>query len=296
MVRYETNISDKAFDIINHIILVLLALSFLVPFVVIISTSFVSEQEAARRGAFILFPEEFNLVAYKALLSHGSVIYNAYAITLFRVIVGTFLNLLFTITLAYGMSKRFLPGINIITTYVFFTMLFGGGLIPTYMVVKGLNLVDSIWALIIPSLINTWNLLVMRTFFSQIPESLEESATIDGASPFRILISIILPLSLPSISTIGLFYAVRHWNAWFDAAIYINSSNKRPMQIILREIVLTYSNLDVNNQVLSDSAEVPPAATLKSAAIIVSTIPILLVYPFIQKYFVKGVMIGAIKG
>ncbi len=296
MARRKININEQTFDVFNHAFMIVLALSFLIPFLIIISTSFVSEQESARRGAFILFPEEFDLVAYRALLSHGSIIYNAYFITIFRVVVGTTLNLLFTCTLAYGLSKRNLPGRNVITTYVFFTMLFGGGLIPTYLVVKTLRLTDTIWALIFPGLISTWNLLVMRTFFSQIPESLEESATIDGASPLRILVSVVLPLSLPSIATIGLFYAVGHWDAWFDAAIYINDHKKRPMQIILREIVLTYSNQDVNNVLLSDSAEVPPAATLKSAAIVVSTLPILLVYPFIQKYFVKGVMIGAIKG
>mgnify|MGYP001079051242 CR=1 FL=1 len=292
----RTTTGEKVFQIFNYIFLILLSLTFLVPFLVVLSTSFVSEAESMRRGAFILIPQELDLTAYKMLLSRGSILFNAYKITVFRVAVGTFLNLTFTSMLAYGLSKRNLPGRNFFITLIFITMLFGGGLIPTYMLIKGLGLVDSIWVMIIPGLISAWNTIIMRNFFYTIPDSLEESATLDGATPFQILIKIIFPVSLPAFVTIGLFYAVGHWNAWFDAAIYINDRSKMPVQVIMRNIVLTMTTQDVNNEFISDFGVRPPAQTLKSAVIIVSTIPILCIYPFLQKHFVKGVMIGSIKG
>ncbi|HHY22654.1 MAG TPA: carbohydrate ABC transporter permease, partial [Clostridiaceae bacterium] len=274
----------------------LLSLTFIVPFLIVLSTSFVSEEEVMRRGAFILMPQKLDLTAYKMLLSGGSILFNAYKVTIFRVVVGTLLNLTFTSMLAYGLSKKNLPGRNLFITMIFITMLFGGGLIPTYMLIKGLRLVNSIWVMIIPGLISAWNMIIMRNFFYTIPDSLEESATLDGATPMQILLKIIFPLSLPAFATIGLFYAVGHWNAWFDAAIYINDRNKMPVQIIMRNIVLTMTTQDVNNEFISDFGVRPPAQTLKSAVIIISTIPILCIYPFLQKHFVKGIMIGSIKG
>ena len=179
---------------------------------------------------------------------------------------------------------------------VFITMLIGGGLIPTYMVVKELKLINSLWALIIPSLMSVWNMLIMRNFFYTIPDSLEESAMIDGATPFQILIRIIIPVSLPVFATIGLFYAVGHWNAWFDAVIYLNDTNKYPVQVVLRNFVLTMTDYELELEQSTGIAAKPPAVTIRAAIIIVSTFPILCIYPFIQKYFIKGVMIGAIKG
>lgn len=287
---------EKVFQIFNYIFLVLLSLTFLIPFLVVFSTSFVSEAEAMRRGSFILIPQKFDLTAYKMLLSGGSILFNAYKITIFRVVVGTFLNLTFTSMLAYGLSKRNLPGRNFFITLIFITMLFGGGLVPTYMLIKSLGLVDSVWVMIIPGLISAWNTIIMRNFFYTIPDSLEESATLDGASPLQILIKIIFPVSLPAFSTIGLFYAVGHWNSWFDAAIYINDRNKMPVQVIMRNIVLTMTTQDLNTEFISDFGVRPPAQTLKCAVIIVSTVPILCIYPFLQKHFVKGVLVGSIKG
>jgi putative aldouronate transport system permease protein len=287
---------ENMFKGFNYIFQTLLSLTFIVPFLIVLSTSFVSEEEVMRRGAFILMPQKLDLTAYKMLLSGGSILFNAYKVTIFRVVVGTLLNLTFTSMLAYGLSKKNLPGRNLFITMIFITMLFGGGLIPTYMLIKGLRLVNSIWVMIIPGLISAWNMIIMRNFFYTIPDSLEESATLDGATPMQILLKIIFPLSLPAFATIGLFYAVGHWNAWFDAAIYINDRNKMPVQIIMRNIVLTMTTQDVNNEFISDFGVRPPAQTLKSAVIIISTIPILCIYPFLQKHFVKGIMIGSIKG
>lgn len=290
----KASASERVFDVFNIVALTLLSLAFLVPFLTILSTSFVSAEESMRRGAFILIPEKLDFGAYDMLLNRGMIIFNAYKVTLFRVTVGTFLNLLFTATLAYGLARRTLPGRNAIVSFIFLTMIFSGGLIPSYMLIDKLGLKDSLWVLVVPGLISAWNLFIMRNFFQALPEELEESAIIDGAGPARILWSIVVPLSMPAIATIGLFYAVGHWNEWFGASIYINDQSKLPIQVIMRNILLT--------GVIQDETQVeyirdpPPAAALKSAVIIISTLPILFVYPFIQKYFVKGIMVGSIKG
>ena len=279
-----------------HLILIILCTIFILPFIIVLGTSFVSEQEAARRGAFILIPQRFDITAYRILLGQGSIIYNAYKITLIRVIVGTALNLLFSSFMAYGLSKKFLPGRNTIITMIFITMLFSGGLVPNFLLVKGLGLYNSVWSMILPGLVNAWYMIIMKNFFTQLPDSLEESAVIDGATPFRILISIVFPISLPAFTTIGLFYAVAHWNSWFDASIYISDLKKLPVQIILRNVIISMSDKDINNRVVGKGMVKPPAETMKCAVIMVSTIPILCIYPFIQKYFVKGIVVGAIKG
>lgn len=288
--------NERIAKVLIYIILVALTISFLLPFIVVFSTSFVSEAEYARRGGYILWPENFDFGAYDILLGRSSVIANAYGITLFRVVVGTFLNLVFTTMLAYVLAQRGLPGRAFLTLVIFITMIFSGGLIPTFMLVDSLKLRNTVWSLIFPSLINAWNLLIMRNFFMSIPEELTEAATVDGATPPVILVRIILPLSLPVIATIGLFYAVYHWNAWFDAVIFIDDARRQPLQPILRSL-LTFTNLgSAEAAQLAITQQPPPAQSLKSAMIIISTLPVLFIYPFIQRYFVKGVMIGGIKG
>jgi len=231
------------------------------------------------------------------LLASGKNFLRAYGNTLFRVLIGTSLNLLFTITLAYGLSRKNLKGRNLFTAFVFFTMFFSGGLIPTFILVKSLNLLDSRWSMIFPGLINTWNLLIMRNFFYAIPKSLEEAAIIDGANDMQILTKVVLPLSKASIATIGLFYAVAHWNAWFDAMLYINKTSLLPMQNILRNIITAASNIgDLGAEAYNSLDVIPPSQSIRAATIVITTLPILTVYPFIQKYFVKGVMVGSIKG
>ena len=285
---------EKIFEVLNYVFLVVLSLFFLIPFISVLAVSFVGVEEWARRGAFILIPEKIDLTAYKLLLNRGSIAINAYGITLFRVVVGTVLNLAFTSTLAYALARRDLPGRTFMTFLVFFTMLFSGGIIPRFMLLDTLGLLDTVWIMILPRLISSWNLLIMRNFFMAIPSELEEAAIVDGATPPLVLLRIILPLSLPAISTIGLFYAVSHWNAWFYAAIFIKDIRKWPVQVILRGVLERGIVRDPENMI--EVEVLPPAATLKAAMIIITTVPVLCVYPFIQQYFVKGVMVGAVKG
>ena len=269
----------------------------IIPLLTVVATSFVSEAEILRRGVFILIPEKFDLGAYKLLWGSRANIIRAYKNTIFRVVVGTAVNLFVTITLAFGLSRKDLKGRKVITALIFFTMIFSGGMIPTYLTVKYVGLLNTRWAMILPMACNTWNMLIMRNFFYQIPKELEEDAYIDGAKTPTVLLKIFIPLSIPSIATIGLFYAVAHWNAWFDAVLYITDKKLLPMQNILRNIVASANSFDdLDSQTLADLEAAPPAQSTKSATIIISTLPILIVYPFIQKYFVKGVMVGSVKG
>lgn len=279
------------------IVMCLFMILVIVPVFTVVMTSFVSEAEIARRGTFIIIPEKFDFSAYKMLLASGRNIARAYGNTLFRVVVGTALNLVFTITLAYGLSREGLKGRTVLTGFVFFTMLFSGGMIPTFILVKGLGLIDSRWAMVLPCMINTWNLLIMRNFFYGIPKSLEEAAVIDGANDVQVLVKIVLPLSKASIATIGLFYAVSHWNAWFDAMLYINTTALLPMQNILRNIITAASSIgDLGAEAYNSLDVVPPSQAIRAATIVITTLPILVAYPFVQKYFVKGVMVGSVKG
>lgn len=287
---------ETTFQIVNYSFLTLISLSFIIPFLVVLATSFVSENELIARGNFILIPRDLDFTAYNLLLSKGSLIYNAYGVTFLRVLIGTLLNLAFTAMMAYGLARRDLPGRNGLITLVFITMLIGGGLVPNYLLMKSIHLLNTFWVMIIPGLISSWNLIIMRNFFMQIPVELEESAIIDGASPLGVLVRIVFPLSLPTFATIGLFYAVGHWNAWFDAAIYINNTQMHPLQLILRQVVLSMTSEEINTTMTAGMMERPTAQSLKAAAIIATTVPILFVYPFLQKYFVKGVLTGSIKG
>lgn len=291
------SLGDKVFHIINTFMMLLVALVILLPIAAVVMNSFVSEAEISRRGVFIIVPDTWDSSAYQMLWASRTNIIRAYGNTLFRVSAGTALNLLFTISLAYPLSKRDLRGRGVINAFVFFTMIFGGGLVPRYMVVKWAGLLDSRWSLIVPGIISTWNMFMMRNFFYGIPDSLTESAKLDGANNLQVLALIVLPCSLASIATIGLFYAVGHWNAWFDAVIYITDTKLLPMQNILRNIVATanISDLDAMSMAAADYVP-PPSQSIKSATIVISTLPILVVYPFIQKYFVKGAMVGSVKG
>ena len=286
---------QQIFEVFNYTLLILLSAAFVIPFVIVLSTSLVSQAELARRGQFVLFPQDIDFTAYRVILGRGSQLWRNYGVSVFRITVGTFLNLAFTGSFAFVLSRRQLPLRKGITLLVFFTMLFGGGLIPTFLLVRFLGMYNTLWALVFPGLINAWWMFIMRNFFYSIPASLEEAAIIDGATPAQTLLRIYLPLSLPAFATIGLFYAVWHWNSWFDAMIYIPDTSRQPIQVVLRR-VLAGALLSVNDETMLDMNEIPPADTMKSAIIMVTTLPILFVYPFVQKYFVKGVMIGSIKG
>ena len=229
------------------------------------------------------------------VLSNPNIL-TGYLNTLFRTIVGTFLTVLTTCMFAYPLSKKDLPHRSLITFLVLFTMLFGGGLVPTYLLIRDLRLIDSLWVYVLPGLTSAFNIIIVRNFFQSIPESLRESASIDGASDVRILFQIYMPLSKPVLATVSLWTAVAHWNAWFDALLYINSESKQVLQMFLRRIVIENSTQLIEKGLVNPEVTQFTPETIKAATVIVTILPILLVYPFVQRYFVKGIMLGSVKG
>jgi putative aldouronate transport system permease protein len=262
----------------------------LYPFMHVLSMSFSSSAEALRPGMH-WYPHEISLFAWERVLTDDN-IWRALGNTVFRTVVGTFLTLLFMSMGAYPLSKKHLPHRNFYMMFIVVTMFFGGGLIPTYLLIKSLGLIDSRWALIIPGLISTYSMLILRNFFMSIPEELEDSAKIDGASELRILFTLVLPLSKPVLATLALWTAVGHWNAWFDALIYLQDQKLYVLQTFLRRLVITAEG----DPLLPPKEEFATPETVKAAVIMFTALPILIVYPFLQKYFVKGVLVGSIKG
>ena len=278
---------------VNGFFVALLAFICLYPFLNVLAYS-VSGYNAVLSGKVTFYPIDFNVDAYKQILGKTQ-IWLAMKTTVLVTLYGTALSLALTILSAFALSRKDLPGRSFFTTIVLFTMYFSGGMIPTFLVVKHMGLFDTMMALFIPQSINVFNFIVMRTFFKNIPESLEEAARIDGASYMKVLIKMILPLSIPIIATIGHFYAVSYWNTYFDALLYIQKPDLYTLQLRLKSLLFgeelnnSNANLEgIGTQVMSQS--------LKMATVAVSTIPILIVYPWLQKYFVKGVMIGSVKG
>lgn len=293
--KMQSSRSDKIFDTCNFIFLTFIFLIVAYPLIYIISCSF-SDAKLVMAGKIWFLPKGFNLEAYKSVLSDKSVLmgyYNSFIYT----IAGTTLNIIFTLLAAYPLSRKDFRGGKLITFLFTFTMMFSGGLIPTYQVVQNLGLLDTRLSIILPGLIVVWNLIVAKTFFqASIPFELYEAAGIDGAGDIRTFVSIVLPVSKPIIAVIALYYAVGHWNAFFDAMIYLKTKTLYPLQIILRNIlILNEMGGDVAD--LEELADLQAmSALLKYSLIIVATIPVMALYPFIQKYFVKGIMIGAVKG
>lgn len=267
----------------------------LYPLLYVLFASLSDSAAMATYSGFLWRPLGFSTTAYVEV-SKNKLIWSGYANTLFIVAVGTVLDLLMTGLGAYVLSRKSFYLRRPITLMIVFTMFFGGGMIPTYLLIKNLHLLDSLWSLILPGLVNTWNFLITRTYFEGIPDSLEESAKLDGANDLVIFLRIFLPLSGPIIAVMALFYGVGHWNGWFNAMMYIQDRTKYPLQLILREILIANDTNSMMSGVVVDADRQQIGETIKYATIIVSTVPILCVYPFIQKYFVKGVMIGAIKG
>ncbi|GAA3412129.1 carbohydrate ABC transporter permease [Paenibacillus hodogayensis] len=280
------------FDAFNVILLTLIGLSAVLPFIYIVSASFSSEHIVAK-GTFLLFPTDVTLDAYKYIFSTNTLV-RSMMISLYVTIVGTLINLILTSLMAYPLAHHRLRGRRTLLILVLFTMLFTGGLIPTYIVVKSLGLINSLWALMIPNAISAFNLIILKNFFQQIPDGLQESAKIDGANDMRILLRIVLPLSAPALATFALFYAVGHWNSYFNAIIYLNDSDKWPIQVMLRQIVILAQSGFADSSSLEDA--ILPAETVKMAVITFATAPILMVYPFLQKHFAKGVLLGSVKG
>jgi putative aldouronate transport system permease protein len=287
---HENSVGNRIFNFINLSILLLISLACLIPFLNVISSSFATTQEVIEKD-FIIFPTTFTLSAYEYIFSTPT-IFKSFAVSIGVTGIGTFVSMVLTSFMAYALSRRYLHGRSAINFVVVFTMLFSGGMIPTYLVVKNLGLINTYWALILPVAISAFNLIIMRNFFQAIPDSLEESAKVDGCNDLMIFFKIILPLSLPSIATISLFYAVAYWNEYTNAILYLNDSGKWPIQVLLRQIVIVSSGMQADASVVE---VVPPAQTIKMAVITVATLPMLILYPFLQKYFVKGAFVGSVK-
>lgn len=286
--------AEQAFNVFNIIFLTALSIITLYPFLYVVFASFSNPAEFLKSSGLLLKPAGFSLEAYKRVLEKPEIILG-YGNTIFYVVAGTSVSMLLTMSLGYVLSRKNLYFANVIMLMIVFTMYFNGGLVPTYLVVRNLGLTDTRLAVILPTAIMTSNLIIMRTAFRGVPDALEEAAKIDGMGPLGILFKIMIPLTAPTIAVLVLYYAVFQWNGWFQAAIYLRDSSLYPLQLYLREILI------LNNQddmlIASESAEqMALSETLKYATIIVATVPILILYPFLQKYFAQGVMIGAVKG
>ncbi len=292
----QLKMSDgRIFDTGVNIIAAMILVIVLYPLIFVLSASF-SNPEQVMNGEMWLWPVGFTLEAYKEVFNYGSV-WVGYKNTIIYSVVGTFINIVLTTLAAYPLSRKDLPGRNIFMFLITFTMFFHGGLIPTYLIVRDLELVNTMWALIIPNAIATYNLIVMRSYFqTSIPWELQEASLIDGCSNTRLLVRIILPLSKPILAVMVLFYAVSHWNAYFNALIYLRDAELYPLQLILREILIVSQTIDTSGGDLGMSEKLLLGESIKYALIIIASIPVLIMYPFVQRHFVKGVMIGSIKG
>lgn len=288
--------SNKIFDVVNHLILFLLMMIVLYPLYFIVIASF-SSPNAVSRGEVLLFPKGLNVKGYNQIFKDKE-IWIGYANSLIYTIVGTAVNLIATIPAAFAFSRKELVGKKALVLLFAFTMFFGGGLIPTYLLIQGLDMGNSMWALVLPGAVGVYNLIVARTFFQQsIPEELYEASVVDGCDFFRYFFRVVIPISKPIIAVMLLIYAVGHWNAYFNALIYLVDRNKFPLQVILREILIqqqTVTGGSTDIQALEQQRQL--AEMIKYGVIVVSSLPVLLIYPFIQKHFVKGMMIGAVKG
>lgn len=284
----------KTFNLLNTIIMLGIIVITLYPFWYVLCASFSDPDSLIAHTGLLLKPDGFTLDAYERVFKTPMII-KGYANTLFIVVVGVIINIFLTSICAYVLSRKGVMWRNLFMMLITFTMFFSGGLIPRYFTVKQLHLDDTLFALILPVAINTFNMIIMRTAFASIPDSLEESAKLDGAGHLTILFRIVMPLSLSTVSVITLYYIVQHWNSWFDAVIFLRKSDKFPLQLVLRDILLQNSGGDMlMGTNAGESAML--SELIKYAVIIVSTVPVLCIYPFIQKYFVKGVMVGAVKG
>ncbi|WP_044477955.1 carbohydrate ABC transporter permease [Paenibacillus antibioticophila] len=286
---------ERLFDVIVYLIAAVIILIVLYPLLFVVSASF-SDPARVLNGEVWLLPKGLTLEAYTNIL-HNDKIWTGYRNSIVYAVVGTLINIIMTLLAAYPLSRPDLPGRKGLMMIVTLTMFFSGGLIPSYLLVKSLGMVDTMWALIIPGAISTYNLIVMRTYFqSSIPWELQEAAHIDGCSNWRLLISIILPLSKPIIAVMVLFYAVGHWNAFFNALIYIRTEDLYPLQLVLREILMISQSAGVDGGNVGMEEKILLSESIKYAVIIVSSLPVLIMYPSVQRHFVKGVMIGSIKG
>ncbi|TXL61091.1 carbohydrate ABC transporter permease [Cerasibacillus terrae] len=291
----QLNTGDKLFTVFNYALLTLVICLMLYPLIYVLSASF-SNPEKMLQGELWLFPTDFTLESYSLAFQNRD-IWIGYRNTIFYTFLGTAINLIMSIMIAYPLSRSDFYGRGPITAFIMVTMFFSGGMIPTYLLVRDLGMVDTIWAMVIPGAVSVYNVIIMRTFFQNIPEEIREAASIDGSTNLNFLIRIVLPLSVPIIAVMALFYGVGHWNAYFDGLIYLRDSDRYPLQLFLREMLIQD---DMSAMTTSGTEGVAKHLLriegLKYAVVVIASLPMLIIYPFLQKYFIKGVMIGSLKG
>jgi putative aldouronate transport system permease protein len=285
----KRGINDTIFEWIVRLLLVLTGVVILFPLFFVVSASITPYEEVMRNGGFVVIPRVITFEAYTALFKNYLLI-KSFVNSLFITLVGTLCNMIATTLAAWPLSRKKLPGRSGIMMLVTFTLMFSGGIIPTYLVVKDVGLLDSLWSLIIPSLVWTTNLIILKNFMEALPEELIEASVIEGASDFHILVRIVVPLSIPILMTIVIYYGVGHWNEYFNAILYLTDRTKLPMQVIIRQMLASAGDA------LRDPDQITPTLTLQMAAIVIACLPVVLAYPFIQKAFTKGTMAGAVKG
>lgn len=293
--------SDKIFLVINFIFTLIILVVVLYPLVYVLSAS-ISAPRYVASGEMWLLPKGITFEGYRRIFQ-DKVLWRGYRNTIFYTLVGTSINLAVTLPAAYALSRKDLVGRNVFTMLMVFTMFFGGGLIPTYLVVQKLNMINTVWALLLTGATSTYNIIVCRTFFQSIPKELEEAAAVEGCSNTRLFFSIILPLSKALIAVMALFFGVGHWNSYFSALIYLTDKKLYPLQLVLREIlVVQAASTAMTQEALTDEAakalanKAELSEIIKYAVMVVSSLPVILIYPFLQKYFVEGVMLGSLKG
>ena len=287
--------ADRVFDIMNYVILTICLLVVAYPLYFIVIAS-ISDPVDVNAGKVFLYPVKVTLDGYRRILDYES-FFTGYRNTIMYTVVGTIVNMVLTVPAAYALSRKDLVGRNFFMMLITFTMIFSGGLIPTYLLVRDLNMLDTIWALIIPVAVSSWNLIVARTFFQQtIPDDLLEAAQLDGATNAQFFARIVMPLSMPIIAVLILFYAVNHWNSYSNALYYLRTTGKYPLQLVLRSILFENSMNDMVDDAANLAAQMRLGDLIKYGVIIASSLPLLILYPFLQRYFIQGVMIGAVKG
>ena len=289
---------ELAYQVCIFAFILMLMVVCLFPLLYVVCVSLTSEAEWIERGKLMLIPYKPTLGAYEKIFTINASLVGSLGISALRTVIGTTLSLSCTLIMGYAVSRRDMPGGKALMFLILFTILFSGGMIPTFLVVKDTGMYDSFWSMVVPSMINGWNILVCRQFFQNLPYDIEEAAQIDGVTKIGMFIRIILPMSLAVIASLGLFTSVNHWNAWFDAMIYIKTESIKPLQLILyqmhKDANLSAAGNDFTS--LTDAMERSSTRSLRMALTVLGTVPILCVYPFLQKYFVKGVYTGAVKG
>ena len=287
--------SERAYDLFVYVMITLLAVVCLYPYLNVMAKSFSGAKYVLSGHVMGIIPKGFNMEAYAMTLNSERFVTSARN-TVFITVVGTFLNVMLTYFMAYATSRRNLPGSRLIMTLYIITMMFGGGMIPTYFVVINAGLRNSLWSLILPGLVVPYNLILMRNYMAALPDEMEESASIDGASQWTVMFRILLPLTLPSIATIVLFCAVGYWNSYFNALLYIDDRGKVVLQQYIRELLASIGDAEKNGGDVREMTRGMPSETVRAACVVCSTLPILCLYPFLQKYYIKGMTLGAVKG